>query len=179
MIGLPGALNVSGKEYPIRTDYRVILNILEAFGDPDLNEYEQAMICLECLYEELPDDLEEALKKAAWFIDGGEAVSESKLRLMDWEQDEKMIIASVNRVAGYEVRTADFLHWWTFLGYFYEIGEGRFSMIVGLRAKMARGKELTKEEREFIRENRDMVKLKERRTVEEEAELERLRGIFT
>lgn len=179
MIGLPETLTVVGREYPIRADFRDVINILTAFNDPDLSEYEKACVCLECLYKSVPDDAEEALKQAAWFIDGGEPVAESKLRLMDWEQDEKMIIASVNRVAGYEVRTADFLHWWTFLGYFYEIGEGRFSMIVGLRAKMARGKELTKEEREFIRENRDMVKLKERRTAEEEAELERLRGIFT
>lgn len=179
MIGLPETLTVVGREYPIRADFRDVIIILTAFNDPDLSEYEKACVCLECLYKSVPDDAEEALKQAAWFIDGGEPVAESKLRLMDWEQDEKMIIASVNRVAGYEVRTADFLHWWTFLGYFYEIGEGRFSMIVGLRAKMARGKELTKEEREFIRENRDMVKLKERRTVEEEKELERLRGIFT
>lgn len=178
MIGLPKKLSVAGRDYTIRADFRVVINILEAFGDPCLSDYEKAAVCLECLYENIPDDINEAMKKAAWFIDGGEAVSESKLRLMDWEQDENMIIASVNRVAGYEVRTVEFLHWWTFLGYFYEIGGGRFSMIVGLRAKMARGKELTKDEREFIRENRDMVKLKERRTVEEEAELERLRSIF-
>lgn len=179
MTGLPETLTVAGREYPIRADFRVAINILEAFNDPELSDLEKTLVCLECLYETIPDDIDEALKKAAWFIDGGEAVSESKLRLMDWEQDEKMIIASVNRVVGYEVRAADFLHWWTFLGYFYEIGEGRFSMIVGLRAKMARGKELTKDEREFIRENRDMVKLKTRLSAEEEREIERLRKVFT
>ncbi len=178
MIGLPRSLTVEGREYPIRADFRVIINILEAYGDPNLSDYEKAAVCLECLYETIPEDTEEALKQAVWFIDGGEAVGEAKLRLMDWEQDESMIIASVNRVAGYEVRAAEFLHWWTFLGYFYEIGEGRFSMIVGLRAKMARKRELTKDEREFIRENSDIVKLRERRTADEEAELERLRRIF-
>lgn len=178
MIGLPETLTVAGREYPIRADFRDVINILTAFNDPDLNEYEKACVCLECLYKSVPDDAEEALKQAAWFIDGGEPVAESKLRLMDWEQDEKIIIASVNRVAGCEIRAAEFLHWWTFLGYFYEIGEGRFSMIVGLRAKLAKGKQLTKDEREFVRDNQDVVKLKTRLSAEEEKELERLRKIF-
>ena len=178
MTGLPKMLTVAGREYPIRADFRVAINILEAFNDPELSDLEKTIVCLECLYETLPDDIDEAMKKAAWFIDGGEAVSESKLRLMDWEQDEKMIIASVNRVAGCEIRAAEFLHWWTFLGYFYEIGEGRFSMIVGLRAKLAKGKQLTKDEREFVRDNQDVVKLKTRLSAEEERELERLRKIF-
>ncbi len=51
-------------------------------------------------------------------------------------------------------------------------------MIVGLRAKLAKGKQLTKDEREFVRDNQDVVKLKTRLSAEEEKELERLRKIF-
>ena len=49
MIGLPTSLNVAGEEYPIRTDYRVILTIFAAFNDPNLNDREKFTICLNCL----------------------------------------------------------------------------------------------------------------------------------
>ena len=35
---LPTSLNVGGKDYKIRTDYRVILDILSAMNDPDIFE---------------------------------------------------------------------------------------------------------------------------------------------
>ena len=35
---LPTSLNVGGTDYKIRTDYRVILDILAAMNDPDIFE---------------------------------------------------------------------------------------------------------------------------------------------
>ena len=180
MIGLPTSLNVAGEEYPIRTDYRVILTIFAAFNDPNLNDREKFTICLNCLYKVIPDDYEDAIKQAMWFIDGAELPGNGpSVRLMDWEQDEGMIFAAVNRVAGKEIRAVEYLHWWTFLGYFYEIGEGRFATVVGIRSKMAKGKTLTKEERELLRDNGDTIKLKTRYSDEEIEEQERLKAIFT
>ena len=180
MIGLPMSLNVAGEEYPIRTDYRVILTIFAAFNDPNLDDREKITICLNCLYKVIPDDCEEAMKQAMWFIDGAELPGNgSSARLMDWEQDEGMIFAAVNRVAGKEIRAVEYLHWWTFLGFFYEIGEGRFATVVGIRSKMAKGKQLTKEERDLLRDNGDTIKLKTRYSDEEIEEQERLKAIFT
>ena len=180
MIGLPMSLNVAGEEYPIRTDYRVILTIFAAFNDPNLNDPEKFTVCLNCLYKVIPANYEEAMKQAMWFIDGAELPgSGPSVRLMDWEQDEGMIFAAVNRVAGKEIRAVEYLHWWTFLGLFYEIGEGRFATVVGIRSKMAKGKTLTKEERELLRDNGDTIKLKTRYSDEELEEQERLKAIFT
>ncbi len=39
MIGiLPEELTVGGEEYPIRTDYRNVLDVFEAFQNPDLSD---------------------------------------------------------------------------------------------------------------------------------------------
>ena len=35
---LPTSLNVAGKEYPIRSDYRVVLDILQCMNDPEIFE---------------------------------------------------------------------------------------------------------------------------------------------
>ena len=39
--GLPEALTVGGEEYPIRTDYRNVIEVFEAFQDPDLQPEEK------------------------------------------------------------------------------------------------------------------------------------------
>ena len=179
MIGdLPTTLLVGGKELEIRTDYRVALRILVAYQDAELDEYEKAEVLIRCLYKEELENIEnidEALKEAVWFLNGGsyeEAVSGPKL--MDWEQDEKMIFSSVNKVAGKEVRSEEYIHWWTFLGYMQEIEEGLFMTVINVRRKKATGKKLDKYEKEFYEKNIDLVKIKPKYTEKEKKEQEEL-----
>ena len=81
MIGvLPETLTVSGVEYPIRTDYRNVIQIFEAFQDPELYPEEKQIVSVYLLFSDFagPDDvdaavgngfdLEEAVKQIAWFI---------------------------------------------------------------------------------------------------------------
>ena len=95
-------------------------------------------------------------------------------RTMDWEQDAALIFPAVNRVAGFEVRAAKQLHWWTFLGYFMEIRDSTYATILALRQKKARGKKLEKEEAEFWRRNAAACELKRRLTAKEREEKRRL-----
>ena len=96
-------------------------------------------------------------------------------KLMDWEQDFSIIIPAINRVAGMEVRELPALHWWTFLGYYQEIGgDCTFAQVVSIRDKLQRGKPLDKAEREYYRRNREMVDLQTKRTTQEEAFLAKI-----
>lgn len=181
MIGdLPKALEVQGKKYPIYPDFRNALLIFQAFNDDELSDREKVTVCLECLYATVPENTQEAYEKAIWFLDGGDAPKPKKApgKLMDWEQDESLIFPAVNKVAGYETRSADFLHWWSFLGMFNEIGEGLYSQVMNIRAKKAKKKKLEKWEREFYNEHKELVDLKKKYTAEEQAEMERLLKIL-
>ena len=105
MIGsLPTALEIDGKEYAIRSDFRVILRIYSAFVDPELDEREKCYVCLKCLYaEDIPrEHLQEAVDKAYWFVGGGDVPQESvqPAKTIDWEQDESIIFPAVNKAAG-------------------------------------------------------------------------------
>lgn len=82
------------------------------------------------------------------------------VKVMDWEQDEPILFPAINQVAGCEVRSVPYIHWWTFVGYFMEIREGIFSTVLGIRQKMAKGKHLEKWEREFRRNNKRSVTLR-------------------
>ena len=189
MIGhLPKSLTVGGKEYAIRTDYRVVLNIFQAFNDPELTNEEKCLICLKCLYveaESIPqEDMQEAVDKAYSFVEGGDMPKSavSQVKIFDWEQDERLIFSAVNKVAGFETRAVRYMHWFTFLGLFSEIGDGLFSQVLHIRQKKAKGKKLEKWEREFEREHKDMIVLKERLTreqqIEEQADEEFLKTII-
>lgn len=111
-----------------------------------------------------------ACQKAVEFIDYTIPNSRPKPRTMDWKQDAAIIIPAINKVAGKEVRAAEYLHWWTFMGYFMEIEDGMFSQVLSIRQKKSRGKKLEKWEKEFERNNAELVKLKKVVSVEQQRE---------
>lgn len=178
---LPKALELSdGVEYPIRWGFRAALDLFEALNDPDATAQERAYYVLSILYEDwesIPEELlQEAIEKGAWYLSGGEERSEQEApRLMDWEQDLPIIIPAVNRVAGVEVRELPSLHWWTFLGYYQEIGgECTFAQVVSIRDKLRKRKPLSKEERDYYNRNKKMIDLQSKKTGDEEDFLSKL-----
>ncbi len=188
---LPTTLRAGGKDYKIRTDYRTVLDILIAMNDPDIyagmNEQEknteQAMTMLQILYVDFdripPQHWKEAAEQAIEFIDCGfSSDNKPKPRLMDWEQDAPILIPAVNKVAGKDIRAEEYMHWWTFLGLFMEIGESTFATVIGLRDKKKRGKKLEKWEQEFYKNNKSLVDLKAKQTERSEEEKEELRELF-
>ena len=175
---LPTTVDIGGKEYAIRTDFRDILDVFAAMNDPDLrDDRERTIAVLVSFYpdiEAIPAELyEEAGERIAWFINGGSVETPRKSpKLMDWEQDFPYIVAPVNRVLGLDVRSVPYdfenntggLHWWTFMSAYQEIGDCLFAQIVGIRRKLVRGKKLDKSEQEFYRNNRQLVDFKRKYT---------------
>ena len=54
MIGsLPLALDVGGRSYPVRADFRSVLRIVAAFNDDELTTEEKVYVCLRQLYKDL------------------------------------------------------------------------------------------------------------------------------
>lgn len=189
---LPTSLNVGGRNYKIRTDYRVILDILTAMNDLDIFEpemteeekqLERALTMLQIFYidfDTMPSsDWQEASEKACEFIDCGiKDDGKQKPRLIDWEQDAPVIVPAVNKVCGKDVRSVKYMHWWTFFGYYMEIGECTLATIVSIRDKKRRGKKLEKWEQEFYRNNKKLVDLKTKKIERSEEEKEALRKLF-
>lgn len=189
---LPTSLEVGGKEYAIRTDYRVILDILAAMNDPEIfvpgmteeeKKMEQSMTMLQILYIDFdsmpPRDWKEAAEKARDFIDCGiKDDGKPKPRTMDWEQDAPLIVPAINKSVKIDVRSVKYMHWWTFFGLYMEIGESTFSTVVSIRDKKRRGKKLDKWEQEFYRNNKHLVDLKSRKIERSEEEKDALRELF-
>lgn len=173
---LPTSLNIQGTEYPIRSDFRDILNILIAMSDPDMEAWEKQEIMYQIIYPDcqaIPASaFGAACEKAVEFIDYTVPGNRPKPRTMDWKQDAAIIIPAINKVAGKEVRVTEYLHWWTFMGYFMEIEDGMFSQVLAIRQKKARGKKLEKWEKEFERNNAALVRLNKAVSKEQQREKE-------
>lgn len=162
---LPKSVNIGGAEFAIRSDYRAALDICAALSDGELTDRERSEALLTIFYpelEQIPEDgYSEAIQKCFWFLRGGEEERDAKQpQLVSWEQDFNLICPPVNRIVGRDIRGDAYMHWWTFLAAYMEIGDCFFAQIVAIRSKKARGKALDKQDREFYRRNRDLIDIK-------------------
>lgn len=177
MYDLPKKLNICGTEYSIRSDYRAVLDICTALSDPELSQQEKSYVALDIFYPNFekmpPEHYQEALKQCFWFINCGEEKEKKKTpKLVDWAQDFNYIAAPINRVVGREIRSMKYMHWWTFVGAYMEIGDCTFAQIVRIRDRKAKGKSLDKQDAAWYRDNRNLVDLKHTYSDQEKSLLE-------
>lgn len=184
----PTSLNIGGVDYEIRTDYRAVLDLFAALSDPELTDndpqitaYMQSRIIMEIMFpdcDNIPmEHWQEALNKVSEFIDMGISDDCKKPKTMDWEQDAPILIPAINKVLNCEIRAQKYIHWWTFLGAYMEIGESLFSNVIHIRQKKAKGKKLEKWELDFYKENQSLIDFKQKSQRSEE-EKDALRAYF-
>ena len=180
MWSLPTTVKVDGKEIEIRNkcDYRVVLDVIKALNDDDLDDNEKIHCALFIFFENLVEitDFETATREMMKIInlgENGEEQQETKPKLMDWEHDFSLIAPPVSRVLGYSVRdTKNYTHWYDFVGAYMEIGECNFSSVISIRTKRMKGQKLDKNELEFYKENKKIIDLPQKLTKEEQEWLE-------
>lgn len=169
MTELPVSLEIGGEAYQIRSDYRAALDIFAALEDPELDEHEKTVVALYIFYQDFehmpPEHYQEALGKCCRFLNGGsDGPTQNGPKLVSWEQDFPLIVGPVNRILGTEVRALEYLHWWTFLAAYLEIGDCTFAQVVRIRDLKSRGKPMDKADREWYRKNRHLVDFKAKYT---------------
>lgn len=163
---LPMSADIGGVTYPINADFRDILEIISILNDEDRPNYIRWQIAIGLFYDgDIPIDYQqEAMEYLSKFISYESEDKKQAPKLIDWDQDAQIIVGDVNKVAGKEIRAVPFLHWWTFLSYFYSVGEGQLSTIVSIRSKKKKGKKLEKWEETYYRENKDKIDFKRKKT---------------
>lgn len=177
---LPVTATISGTSYAVNTDYRDVLEIISSLQESNADEKERVYIALSLFYtdfETMPrNDWQEAFTYLLRFVDCGEAPEDNQPspKRIDWEQDRLLIIADINKAAGYEVRAVEYMHWWTFVAWFHCIGEGQLSTVCTIRDKRRKGEKLDKWEQEYYREHKSHIDFRVQYTDEELAEREAL-----
>ena len=188
MIGyeLPTSVTIDGRDYSItnKGDYRMVLDCFSALTDEDIPKSFRIEDALIIFYEDINgaedirrvfgDNIEEAVKQMYSFFNCYQPENRTKAKhnLIDWEQDAQLVCAAVNNVAQTEIRSEPFVHWFTFMGYYFSIGESLLATVVGIRDKVARGKKLEKHEAAFKNENPQ--NFKRRKAMREQEEMREL-----
>lgn len=159
MYKLPTALDDC--EIRSKGDYRVVLNTIAAMQDNELLEdgpfgNERALLALEIFYENPKKitDIQKAIDNMLDFISAGQPPQTSKAeKLFDWQKDKMLIVGALSETAGFPIMEREYLHWWSFVAYFNQIGEGGFATVVSIRSKMMKNKRLEKWEDDFVKNN--------------------------
>jgi hypothetical protein len=181
---LPKSIKLGEKEYPIRSDYRVGIRLMQMFEDPELTDSEKLFIAMRVIFKDAVISgiyLQEALEKTVWFLNGGDlnqtSSAGSQRRLYSWNQDLRFIIAAVDKTVGFSVRGKAFFHWWDFLSAFSEVGESSFSTIVSQRLLKQKGKQ-TESDIEWWADNADIAELRVQRSREEQDAVDRFNKLL-
>lgn len=179
----PETVEINTTEYRLNTDFRACLKIIMAFEDNELTPQEKQLILLGNLYSVVPNDLEAALDRANWFLNGGKDsatnTDEENPRVYSFAKDGNFIYAAFRQTHGIDLATVN-LHWWTFLALFMDLGQDTtFCQLTALRKRLKTGK-ASKEEKAAALSMGEMIDLPEiddRTLDEKEAENEFLRKV--
>ena len=155
----PDAIEIDGEVFAVNADFRVGLQIMADFENPEFDQDERLYLMLKRIYKDLPENREQAfyqtaVQKAIKFLNAGDDAppsTEGKPRLYSFTQDAKLIYSAFSQTHGIDLQTSE-MHWWKFLALFMDLGaDTAFSGLVNLRKRYHDGK-LTDEERALVAE---------------------------
>ena len=124
----PKALEVHGEFYPIITDFREYIRLLDMLKCKELNEIQRIMILGEYFLTDISID-QEAIHALTGFVtmdlkekennsdseEEGEGQEETeKKNLFSYEIDYPYILSGFLRDYGIDLETVEYLHWWKF-----------------------------------------------------------------
>lgn len=187
MYSLQTTVTVEDKTYHIRKsgDFRMVLDCFQALNDQELSEDFRVLASLIIFYEEFEsladignikkELLVELYRQMMLFINCGKETAPgyiSDTPLVDWEADSDLICSAINTVAGKEIRAVEYIHWWTFMGYYLSVGDSVFSTVVSIRSKITKGKPLADWEKDFRRSNPEYFNWRKTEKTAEEKQFE-------
>ena len=158
---LPVSVDIGSKKYEIDADFRTIMNIegiifgkevtedqknfaKEMMQEVEINEKDaitnaKYYDALKIFYKDnIPDDLEEAMKKMLWFYSCGKeetSKTKTKKKVISFEHDFDYINAGFMQDYKIDLFEVDFLHWWKFMSLFSALHDDcKICEIIGYRS---------------------------------------------
>ena len=184
MYELQTSVDIDGASFEIRNkgDFRMVLDCFKVLNDTELSETEKIYTALIIFYEDF-NSLDDVLKHGYIINELQENmflffnVAEEELpsntknyKVIDWDKDSNLICSAINNVANKEIRSLEYLHWWTFMSYYTAIGECLLSQVVSIRYKIARNEKLEKYEKKFKQDNPQYFNIDMRSNSQKEAD---------
>ena len=124
---LPDTVTVDGREFSIRSDFRISILFELLIGDSQLTSKQKLQQALELYYdEEIPDNYEQAIDKVLEFYSCGKQQKKSSgtkkkgftSAVYSFEHDDGHIFSAFYDQYGIDLNGIEYLHWWKFKAMF-------------------------------------------------------------
>lgn len=173
--GLPDAVMVSGRPFPVFTDWRDWVRFAAMLSDRDLTEEELAAGMMAWYSQDVPEDLCGAVQGLTWFYRAGADAADGCRQsgrkgygrhapCFDYAFDAPYLYAAFRECYGIDLLRIPFLHWWEFQWLFNGLPEECALMKrIGIRATDLNQIKL-KEERARIRKQQRAIAIPQRLT---------------
>ncbi|MCD8208332.1 MAG: bacteriophage Gp15 family protein [Bacteroidales bacterium] len=169
---LPESVEIDGKEYPIRSDFRTSMLFELLITDDGISDIEKTLQAIRLYYDNPPDNLQGAVEQLIWFYscgqvdvrkdgdgdepDGG---GNSAERIYSFEYDAPYIYAAFMEQYGIDLCDTD-LHWWKFRALFSSLNrDTKFGKIMEYRGVDTKGSKMSKEQKDFYRKMKKLYAL--------------------
>lgn len=180
---LPDMVDISGRKYEIRSDFRVGFKLEEIMRNPNLTDEMKILDMLNEYYPVIPMDLKGAIEKALWFYRCGNEKSEQKERKGRYRnrnrkqeiaysfcQDAPYLYAAFLEQYGIDLCEVKYMHWWKFCSMFESLNEEtQMSKIMYYRQVSTIG--MPKEKRMYITEMKNKYRLNDLTSTENKVSL--------
>ena len=132
---LPESFLINNKEYAISSDFRDIVELEEILSSAELTDEERGRQALMLFYGCIPEDVETAVEKLCWFMQGGEKERHTTKRRQEagdgreqkpvysFVHDAGLIYAAFMQQYGIDLADIEYLHWWKFKALFESLGK--------------------------------------------------------
>lgn len=164
---LPDTVDVGGKKYAIRTDFRIAMLFEILMQDNSILPKDKTWRALKLFYPEIPDDLKNATDAMLWFYRCGKednpqkkrmAARKGKTRVYSFEYDDDYIYAAFMTQYGIDLQDIDYMHWWKFRALFNSLDKNvQFSKIMEYRSVEINS--IPKEQQPFYRKMKRLYAL--------------------
>ena len=137
----PKSVVIGSKEYEINSNFRTSILFEQMIQDTTLNEFDKIKHTILLYYNEIPDDLQEAIDKAMWFYRGGKDLNKktnsdgSSEQLYDWDYDDELIYSAFLSQYNIDLQDIEYLHWWKFRALFNSLNKSnKISEVMEIRS---------------------------------------------
>ena len=159
---LPADVEVGGRRYPIRHDFRDGIRFEELMYSARVPEATKVTLGLRCWFDEIPADVAGAIDAMLWFYRCGlpeAGASGGTGQLYSYVYDYGLIYAAFVQVYGIDLFDTPHLHWWRFRTMLAALPDStQFSRVLGFRAARITS-DMPKEQREHLRKMKRLFAL--------------------
>ena len=129
---LPETVMVDGREFFIRSDFRISIMFELLIGDTELSQKQKLEQMLQLYYDTIPDNPDEAVEQVLTFYacgkqrkgnSGGTKRNEIKSPIYSFEHDDGLIFSAFYDQYGIDLNDIEYLHWWKFRAMFDALKE--------------------------------------------------------